>query len=112
MLELELLSCAESASHITARGPKISTRGVQGWIEKHPDLAIKVGGKCRLHVNDIELILSGIPIAEVAARRRALKAAAVAATTTQHESPTADSRAERRHARRRVDIGGARRRRR
>src|SRR3954454_19333811 len=110
MTELELLSCAETASFVTARGPVTSTRAIQGWLERHPDLRIKVGGKCRLHVDDVKLILSGLTLAEVAARRRVLKAAIVASTNPQHKSLADGSRADRRPARRQSASSDSRRR--
>src|SRR3954464_10625227 len=109
MPELELLSCTETAALVTARGPKLSTRAVQGWLERHPDLRIKVAGRCRLHIDDITLILSGVSLAEVEARRRALKAAAIAATDPRSASSAPDSPAGRRPIRRQAGRRGARR---
>jgi hypothetical protein len=106
------LTWEDAAQRITAAGVPTRPRTVQRWAEIHPGLAVKIAGRCRIYPEAVELILNGVPLADVALRMRALKAAAVAAKNPQHESPVADSRADRRPTRRRSNIGGARHRRR
>ena len=49
----------------------LKERGAQTWAAKYPDLTVKIAGRRAFRAEAIDLILSGIPIDEVAALMRA-----------------------------------------
>jgi len=64
-------SLRETVEYVNEAGVSIKLRGVQGWIARYPDIAWKIAG--RQHIPDAatNLILAGVPLADVAARMRA-----------------------------------------
>ena len=67
----QLLLISETARRMSDAGVPLKVRGARTWAEKYPDLTVKIAGRRAFRAEAIDLILSGMPIADVAALMRA-----------------------------------------
>ena len=67
----QFLLIPDTAKAVTEAGVPLKERGARTWAEKYPDLTVKIAGRRAFRAEAIDLILSGMPIADVAALMRA-----------------------------------------
>ena len=60
-----------AAARVTAAGLPTARRAVEHWTQRHPGLKIKIGGRCGIRGDALDLLIAGVPIREVNARMRA-----------------------------------------
>ena len=51
-------SLRETAERVNEAGVPIKLRGVQGWVERHPDISWKIAGRRRIPDAAIDLIVA------------------------------------------------------
>ena len=67
----QFLLIPDTAKAVTEAGVPLKERGARTWAEKYPDLTVKIAGRRAFRAEAIDLILSGMPIGEVAEIMRA-----------------------------------------
>ena len=67
----QFLLIPDTAKAVTEAGVPLKKRGARTWAAKYPELTVKIAGRRAFRTEAIDLILSGMPIDEVATLMRA-----------------------------------------